>query len=392
MRLTTFLLKILRYNFVRTLLLFLAVFLSISVVTFSLAFVYRVKGSIALIKERLGADIVIVPSGARTEAEDLLVESKIKKFYMKKDLLERLKVIKGIDKMTYQTYLTTLSAVCCDIPEILVVVYDPETDFVVTPWLKKKVKRALSEGEAIAGAESAFNIGLGLVDISLFGNRFKIVGTLEKTGTGLDTAIFITERELQRILKIGKIPYYQPGKISLILAKVKEGYDPAEVAKEIENLYVEVDTITRKELGKSVLSTLNDFERLFVLVIALTLCQSLLLIWSTYSAIINERKIEIGMIKSFGATNLKIIKIFILEGLSLTFLASLTGIVLGLIFYFILSDSFYIFRQLPASLTILHLVFISLLSLSLGIILTFLGALFPILRLKAIEPYIIVKT
>lgn len=384
--------KNLQSNFVRTLLLFLAVFLSISVITFSLAFVYRVKGSIALTKERLGADLIIVPSGARTEAEDLLVESKVKKFYMKKDLLEKLRVIKGIDKMTYQTYLTTLSAACCDIPETLVIVYDPITDFVVTPWLKKKINRELEEGEVIAGVESAFNIGLGLVDISIFGNRFKIVGTLERTGTGLDTAIFITERQLQKILKTGKIPYYQPDKISLILAKVKEGYDPAEVAKEIENLFVEVDTITRKELGKNILNTLNDFERLFVLVIGLTLWLSFLLIWSTYSAIINERKIEIGMMKSFGASNLKIIKIFLLEGFSLTFLASFFGILIGLVFYFLFSDSFYIFKHLPVSLSGLQLVFIGLLSLSFGIILTFLGALFPILRLKAIEPYIIVKT
>ena len=92
--------------------------------------------------------------------------------------------------MTPQTYLVTIGGACCDVPETMVVAFDQDSDFVIRPWLSGKLGRKLGKGEAIVGSESALNIGLGLTDVDavLLGNVFRMVGVLERTGTGLDTA------------------------------------------------------------------------------------------------------------------------------------------------------------------------------------------------------------
>ncbi len=216
--------------------LIVAIGLLVSVLVFALSFVKRVDSGIKITSDRLGADLLIVPTGSRGAAEDVLLENKVKTFYMDKGLIERVRKIDGIDKVTDQTYLATITGACCDVPESVVVAFNQDTDFVISPWLNKALSRRLQKGEAIVGSESAFNINIGLteVDTVLFGNMFKMLGVLEKTGTGLDTAIFIDEVNIGDILKNGKADL-KPGQISVIFARVKKGIDPYMVAGKIED-------------------------------------------------------------------------------------------------------------------------------------------------------------
>ena len=103
---------------------------------------------------------------------------------MDKAVVDRVSKIDGIEQVSYQTYLVTLTGLCCSVPESLVVAFNQDTDFVITPWLNQKLGRKLHKGEAIVGSESAYNISLGLVDMDgmLFGNVFHMVGVLDKNG------------------------------------------------------------------------------------------------------------------------------------------------------------------------------------------------------------------
>ena len=256
--------------------LIVAIGLLVSVLVFALSFIKRVDSGIKITSDRLGADLLIVPTGSRGAAEDVLLENKVKTFYMDKGIIERVRKIDGIDKVTDQTYLATITGACCDVPESVVVAFNQDTDFVISPWLNKALNRRLQKGEAIVGSESAFNINIGLteVDTVLFGNMFKMVGVLEKTGTGLDTAIFIDEVNIGDILKNGKADL-KPGQISVIFAKVKKGADPYLVAGKIEDSIVEVDVVARKDIGKNLIAALRDINRIFsvtVLLVIHTLC------------------------------------------------------------------------------------------------------------------------
>jgi len=58
----------------RTGILVVAIALLVSVLVFALSFVRRVDSSIKITSHRLGADLLIVPTGSRGAAEDVLLE------------------------------------------------------------------------------------------------------------------------------------------------------------------------------------------------------------------------------------------------------------------------------------------------------------------------------
>ncbi len=388
----TFALKNLKRKPLRTGILVLAIGLLVSVLVFAMSFVRRVDSSIKITSDRLGADLLIVPTGSRAAAEDVLLENKVKTFYMDKGIIDRVKNIKGIDLVTYQTYLATITGACCDVPESIVVAFNQDSDFVIKPWLGKKLGRKLQKGEAIVGSESAFNIRIGLteVDSVLFGHIFKMVGVLDKTGTGLDNAIFIDESNIDDILKKGKVDL-KPGQISVIFAKVKTGYDPYKVAGDIEDSIIETDTVARRDIGKSLINTLRDISRIFSVTVILASILSIFLVWAVFSAIANERAKEVGIMRAVGAKESHVVKIFFLEVIVVGSIGSVLGIVSGTALSLLLAKSFTIMKNLSNDLSIIDRIVIGIISLIGGTGICVAGALSPIQRIKKLEPLLAIK-
>ncbi len=385
-------LKNLKRKPLRTSILVIAIGLLVSAFVFALSFVRRVDSSIKITSERLGADLLIVPTGSRGAAEDVLLENEVKSFYMDKGIVERVKKIKGVDELTYQTYLVTITGACCDVPESIVIAFNQDTDFIIKPWLNKKLGRRLQKGEAIVGSESAFNIRIGLteVDSVLFGNMFKMVGVLDKTGTGLDNAIFIDDENIADIVRGGKANI-KSGQISLIFAKIKKGHDPYKVAGEIEDSIIEVDAVARKDIGKNIINTLRDINRIFSITVILASILSVFLVWAVFSAIANERAKEIGIMRAIGAKEYHVVRLFFLEVLVIGSIGSIIGIISGTVLSLLMAKSFTILKNLAADLNTVERVFIATLSFLIGTVVCVAGALSPIQRIKKLEPLLAIK-
>jgi putative ABC transport system permease protein len=382
----------LRRRPLRTVILVAALTLMVAAVVFALSFVMRVNASIKLTGDRLGADLLVVPTGSRGAAEDILVENRARSFYMNRSLIERIRSVEGIDRITHQTYLVTLTGLCCSVPESLVVAFDQDTDFIVTPWLKQKLKRRLKKGEAIAGSESAFNINLGLVEVDgrLFGSVFRMVGVLDKTGSGLDTAVFIADDSIEEVLKNAKAGV-GPDKISVIFAKIKKDADPYQVMSEIENNIIEVDVVTRKDIGKGLLTTLGDISRIFYITMILSTLLSLFLVWAIFTAVANERTREVGIMRALGAKERHMVRLFLTEVLILGAIGSLLGIIAGTAMSLVMASSFSILKNLPVDLTVPARSVIGASGLLFGTGICALGALFPVRQLKSLEPLLVIK-
>lgn len=376
----------------RSLILIVAIGLLVSVLVFALSFIKRVDSGIKITSDRLGADLLIVPTGSRGAAEDVLLENKVKTFYMDKGIIERVRQVEGIDKVTDQTYLATITGACCDVPESVVVAFNQDTDFVIRPWLSKALNRRLQKGEALVGNESAFNIKIGLteVDTVMFGNMFKMVGVLEKTGTGLDTAIFIDETNIGDILKNGKADL-KPGQISVIFAKVSKGEDPYLVAGKIEDAIVEVDVVARKDIGKNLIAALKDINRIFSVTVLLVSILSAFLAWSVFSAIANERSREVGIMRAIGAKESHILKLFFLEVFVVGSIGSILGIISGTAVSLLLGKSFIMLKNLSTDLSVPERIYIALISFVFGASVCILGALSPVQRVKKMEPLVVIK-
>ncbi|MDA8172020.1 MAG: hypothetical protein M0Z48_09385 [Nitrospiraceae bacterium] len=111
--LRTLAVKNLKRRSLRTAILVTSIGLFVSILVFGLSFVMGVSASLRKSIDRLGADVLVVPYGAQDYAEDVLLESnKAKSFYMDKDIVEKVKEVKGVGPVTWQTYLTTIAGLC----------------------------------------------------------------------------------------------------------------------------------------------------------------------------------------------------------------------------------------------------------------------------------------
>ena len=385
-------LKNVRRKPLRTGILIASIALLTASLVFALSFIVQVNSGLKTMSDRLGADIIVVPAGSRGAAEDVLVENKVKSFYMDKDILSRLAKIKGISRMTAETYLVTLGGICCDVPDALIVAFDQDTDFIITPWLEKKLNRKLRPGEAIAGATSAFNIGVGLmeVDSQLFGNVFKIVGVLDKTGTGLDNALFVDDSNIGNIIKNGKSGL-KPNQISIVFIKVADGVDPTSVVREISDNIFDVNAVVRKDIGKGLVVTFKEINSIFYVTVTLAGILSLFLAWAIFSAMANERMREVGIMRAVGAKESHVVSLFLSEVGIIGAAGSVMGIVAGTLLSMVLSRGYTLLHKLPGGLGMPDRLMIAIACFIVGLGICLVGSFASLRRLKKLEPLAAIK-
>jgi putative ABC transport system permease protein len=244
----------------------------------------------------------------------------------------------------------------------------------------------------VVGAESALNITLGLTEVDgvLFGNVFRMTGVLEKTGTGLDTAIFIDERDLEGIVRSGKANL-RPGSVSVIFAKVAKGHDPVRVAGAIEDSIIEADAVARRDVGQGLTRALGDISRMFLVGFVLAALLAALLAWAVFSGIANERAREVGLMRAIGARESHVMTLFVLEVLVIAALGSLAGIASGTALSVTLAKGFAILRNVSGDLGIADRVGVGAAGLAMGVAVCLVGALAPIRRAGRTEPLVVLK-
>ena len=373
----------------RNLILMMAVALLVALLTFAMLFNKAVEEDIEAASKRLGADIVIVPSEAKGIAEEFILESKIKSFYMDKFVFDDISELPDIKQATYHIYLNTLSSGCCSIDEGQVIVFDQDKDFVVASWLEAGPKR-LEPGQVYVGSYVYDYLGL-INTASLFGQGVKVVGHLQQTGTGLDHGVFMRLDDLNKISPAAT-GGYQAGKISIIFIKVKEGVSIAKVVADIRNVNPTVGVMTRGDIGTDVRTTLSDIIRVFSITILISSLLALLLAWSTFTVLANERRREVGILRAIGAHQSHIMKLFLAEAMLISTMGGLAGVIMGHSLIHYLAMGFTLLSKLGAvSAVTMGNIGIGLIAMGVGIAICLIGAAIPIFRLARMEPLLAIK-
>lgn len=377
----------------RTGVLVLSIAVFVFSLTFAQTFTQSVKAGMEKASERLGADILVIPPGASGAAEEVLLESKVKTFYMDKSVVEELKTIEGVYMVAYQVYLTTVPAKCCGIFESQIIAFNQENDFIVKPWLEKAVERELQPGEVILGSTIRRDLDLYYIeDVAfLLGRDFRIAGVLEETGTAMDTAIFMREEDAREQIARGVTPLHLGQEdISAVFIKIKPGYDVGEVAREIQGKIFNVGVIQRGEIGKGIKETLADISRLFSGSIFLSAAFAAILAWAVFTAIVNERKRETGILRAVGARETHVVKLFILEAGFIAAIGSLLGVFAG----FWLKDDLvkgFALAKILGQLEFGSMLIIAINSFVAGVVICLTGALLPALKVSRLEPLAAIK-
>jgi hypothetical protein len=96
------------------------------------------ENSLRLAIDRLGADIVVVPEGTASRVESALLMGMPVDVWMPTVNLAKIPAVPGVQVVSPQLYLSTLTgAACCAVEHMFLIAYDPQTDFVVEPWLSR---------------------------------------------------------------------------------------------------------------------------------------------------------------------------------------------------------------------------------------------------------------
>jgi len=373
----------------RNIVLAMAVALLVSLLVFALLFNRAVQDDIASASKKLGADIVMVPAEAITKAEEFLLESKKKDFYMDKTIYDKVRAMPEVKAATYQIYLQTLEAGCCSIVAGQVVAFDPKTDFVIAPWFSSPPP-PLHDGQVYIG--SYVYEYLGLIDTpTLFNHKVKVVADLDKTGTGLDHGLFMRVKDLNKISNEvqGK---YKPGDISIIFIKLKKGVTITDFNNKLEVMFPNIGTMTKGSIGADVRATLMDITKVFSITILISSALAILLAWSTFTALANERRREVGILRAIGAHKGHILKMFLSEAAIISLLGGVIGIGIGNFLIQHLAGDFNLLSKLGAyaSLSMTN-VFYSVLAMLIGVGVCMIGAAIPVVRLARMEPLDAIK-
>jgi putative ABC transport system permease protein len=254
---------------------------------------------------RLGADIIVVPASAAAQVESALLLGHATNAWMPSAAVGQAAAFPGVQAVSYQIHLTTLkNASCCTVSDMFLMVYDPATDFVVTPWLEKNLGAGLRLGEAVGGSNVFTPAGDKYIKV--YGYPITLRGSMEPTGTGLDSSLFLT---LETALAIAResvtraeAPLSIPtGSVSTIMIKVRPEYDIGSVARQVSARIPGVKALASPEMFRSQRTELRGLRNGVILVLILTLAFSVALVGLVFSMALNERRRELGVVRAIGA-------------------------------------------------------------------------------------------
>lgn len=353
--------------------------------------IYSVKRSIGVGTERLGADVLVVPASAEIKAREALVTGEPGTYYMDRSVLDKVAQVDGVARVTPQVFIKSSQLTCCAVSNVLLIGFDPKTDFSVKSWLSNLVRSNISDDEIIVGREIPTMEGRTM---KFYGRTFKVAGVLSPTGMHyLDNSAFMTMNAAYNMAKESskdalKSLTVTPDQISTVLVKVKDGYTPQRVAVKINYAVDGVKAIASSEVISTVKEQLSRLFAYLFTIGGIVWVMALLLIAVVFSMIVNERQREIGLFRAMGAKKGFMFRLLIVEASLLTTVGGLIGVSFGglLVFSFknlITKELNVPYLWPPMQFIVLLLVGCIVVSLVTGI----LAALYPAALSARMEPY-----
>ncbi len=289
---------------------------------------------LSALENRLGADIMVVPFEATTQKrfDDIVLQNAPGYFYMDNARVQQVLEREGIAQASEQFFLASASASCCSVA-VQIIGYDPETDFTITPWIKKSYSDSLGELDVVVGNDLNAFVG---DTISFYGVDCKVAAKLDKTGTGFDTAVFTTKDTIKRLIQssvdlgmniFGKVD--PENTVSCIMINAAAGFTPEEVVNDI-NLHVKnVKAIQSKELISGVSDSLGGVSGIIRVLICAVWILGVVILLLAFTMSVNERRKEFAVLRVAGAARSRLAGIVLGEALMICIIGSILGVLLG---------------------------------------------------------------
>lgn len=305
--------------------------LTVMVFVMVLGVFQTVNQGLALSRERMGADAVLIPKYATADGGDLLFTAIPENIYMPAEVIEQAKMLEGIAAMTPQFYCQTLALSCCEPgEEARIIGYDSSSDFILKPYLNDAAKDGITADEMIAGSgfEDKDLVGYHYL---VLGKKFMVVSLLEPTGTGMDNTLFMDigtaqdmclESEVLREDWQDKDPH---DFISVIMIKFADGTDPQAFVKQVEESGIDAKCLLTGDTIASLQSQLDVTMQVMFALWAASLLIAVLSLTGRFNALARERKKEIGLLRALGLKKSQIFFLIIGETCAMAFIGGVLG-------------------------------------------------------------------
>ena len=319
----------------RTAFMMFFVILMSATVFFNTILMNSLKQGIKSTTERAGADVIVVPNEGTEDIRDSLFAGTPCSVFFDKSWKDAVEKVEGVERVSAQMYVGTLSASCCDLP-VQMIAFDPETDFVIQPWLKNQNSVKLKKGQVLVGDRVEAEPGDTL---QFYLTEFEVAGKLEKTGMGYDGSVFMTFETLYELKDSETAKAALPmddieNKVSMLMVDIADEIkdvnlirlrlDIAKCGPEGEKMYAG----TTDELLSGISIQVKKLSGYGNILSYISLISTALALISIFILTINERRYEFGVLYALGARKSQMRNIILSEALMISGIGGVTGTLL----------------------------------------------------------------
>ena len=349
---------------VRTLLTMLGIAVGITTVVALGAVTAGLRASSGAFIHASGADFIVAQEGASDLSFSSLDESVATQIAARPDVARATAVFLHVADTPGNPYFFLLG-------------YDP-TALSGEP-LRMLAGSRLSPGspnEIMLGSEGAEALGLGVgATVELEGRTFRVVGVYSAGDDWRDAGAIAPLATVQDIAR-------KPGVVTAVHVTAAPGRDPAQVAAAIERVVPEAATISSTdEYGK--------VDQGFKVLDAANLAISLLAVGIGAIGVMNtmimsvfERTREIGILRAVGWRGSRVVRMVVIESAFLCLIAAVFGVAFGVL----ASRAVLLVPAVSSFLTPAYEPAVFIRALLVGVVVAFVGALYPAVRAARLSP------
>ena len=175
--------------------------------------------------------------------------------------------------------------------------------------------------------------------------------------------------------------------------------DKAHLIKEnIQNIFTDHYVYSWTDLNKSFFGALKVERNVMFIILTLIIIVAAFNIISGLTILVKNKTKEIAVLRTLGVSKKSITKIFFLVGFTIGFLATMTGVLIGILFSYYIEEirviitklfgitlfpeEIYFFSQMPSEINFNYIILISIFSL----LITFLATIFPSISAAKLDP------
>lgn len=296
--------------------------------------IFSMQRGMQVLESRLGADVVVMPASARTQfnINSVLLQGTPGYFYMDAKVMDQVAAIQGVERVSPQLFLASMTADCCS-ASLQIVGFDPATDFVIQPWIKETYDGKIEDGDIVIGCNVRFTEDRML---KFFDVECRVVAQLAKTGSNLDNAVYANADTVRRLIAssqsrgMNQYNSFDPDKvISTVLVKVKEGHDIEKVRDDIKVNVRHIKAVAAKNLISDISSGLTGLADMIGLFVGVIWGLCVLIMMIVFTMVMNERKREFAVLRVMGTSRRMLAGLVVGEAMLLNLMGGVVGILLA---------------------------------------------------------------